>query len=472
MLRHLVSTSCLYKVWKSTNYVLSRVITQGATRVSPLLGACHPHYALCRPSSTESPQKQDDLDLDKWKSVMKSQACAAEKEDEEDASDDEQTDGDGPNNSLEATREMVALWRLSNRRVPQEMTDEQLTELAKLTTKSARKTFLKFLVIKEGHKKARKEKQQQKAEAREASLKQKLEQDGEEKECRNTFLLQFWSRSLDRFLGWRSVQAMRFNQPLVLDMSYESSMSRREIVNTVSQLMELEGWNRRDNEPYHLHFCNLQPDGAYMAELVKRYGASTWERLLITSTDRQAVDLFPADRLVYLTADSPNVLRKFDHSKVYIVGGLVDRSILSGVSLANAKRQKLATARLPLDEFLNWEMGAKNLTLDQMIRIMLTIKETGKWEEALKFVPKRKHTTDLASGENGNRSVQPKGQMSKNTFRREELGTFKSQRKPGVSWTDKARIGEKSAEPRVRMSLKSSMEARREGRSKLWWEDS
>ncbi|XP_061830720.2 tRNA methyltransferase 10 homolog C [Nerophis lumbriciformis] len=469
MLRHLVSTSCLYKVWKSTNNVLSRVIMREATRVSPLLGACHPHYALCRPSSTESPQKQDDLDLDKWKSVMKSQACAVEKE-KEDASADEQTDGDGPNNSLEATREIVAFWRLSNIQVPQEMTDEELKELAKLTTKSARKKFLKYLAIKEGHKKARKQQKQQKAAAREASLKQKLEENGEQKECKNTYLLQFWSRSLDRLLAWRSAQAMRFDQPLVLDMSYESSMSRREIVNTISQLIELEAWNRRANEPYHLHFCNLQPGGDYMAELVKRYGAGVWERLLITSTDRQAVDLFPADRLVYLTADSPNVLRKFDHSKVYIVGALVDRSILSGVSLANAKRQKLATARLPLDEFLHWETGAKNLTLDQMMRIMLTIKETGKWEEALKFVPKRKHGTDLASGENGNRSWQSKGQMSKNTFRREELGTFKSQRKSG--WMDKARIGEKSAEPRVRTSLKSGMEGRREGRSKLRWDDS
>ncbi|XP_061743486.1 tRNA methyltransferase 10 homolog C [Nerophis ophidion] len=469
MLRRLVSTSCLYKVWKSTNYVFSRVITQEASRV----GACHPHYALCRPSSTESPQKQDHLDLDKWKSLMKSQACVAEKEEEEDdASDDDQSDGDAPNNSLEATREMVALWRLSNSRVPQEMTDEQLMELAKRTTKSARKNFIKFLAIKEGHKKARKEKKQKKAAARDASLKQKLEEDGEQKEFKNTFLLQYWSRSLDYLLRWRSAQAMRFDQPLVLDMSYESSMSKREIENTVSQLMELEGWNRRANEPYHLHFCNLQPGGAYMAELVKRYGADHWERLLITSTDRQAVDLFPPDRLVYLTADSPNVLRKFDHSKVYIIGSLVDRSILSGVSLANAKRQKLATARLPLDEFLHWETGAKNLTLDQMIRIMLTIKETGKWQEALKFVPKRKHMTDLTSAENGNRSLQSKGQRSKNTFRGEELSIHKSQRKSGVTWTDKARIREKSGETRVKMSLKSSMEARREGRSKSWWDDS
>uniref|UniRef100_A0A674BWB7 tRNA methyltransferase 10 homolog C n=1 Tax=Salmo trutta TaxID=8032 RepID=A0A674BWB7_SALTR len=213
----------------------------------------------------------------------------------------------------------------------------------------------------------------------------------EEGELRNTFLLQFWGRSLDKLLGWRSAQAMVFGQPLVFDMSYEQQMTRREVENTVSQLMEVEGWNRRAADPFHLHFCNLQPDGGYRRELVKRYGAEAWERLLVTSTERRHVDLFPRDDLVYLTADSPNVLRTFDNSKVYIVGSMVDRSIQSGLSLANAKRLKLNTARLPLDDFLQWETGAKNLTLDQMVRILLTLKERGRWKEALEHVPKRKH---------------------------------------------------------------------------------
>nr|XP_057945699.1 tRNA methyltransferase 10 homolog C [Doryrhamphus excisus] len=473
MLGRLLNTLCVNELWKNTSFVISRVIKYEATRVSPLLCSCYPQYVLSRPFNTGSPRKQEKIDLDKWKLVMKSQASSTEKEDDEDASDDEKMPGEGLN-SLEATREMIVLWRLSRRLVPEEMTDEELKIVADLTTKSARKKYLKYLAIKEGHKRARKEKQQKKAEVRAASLENK-EQDGDQKEYKNTFLLQFWGRSSDRLFGWRSAQAMVFDQPLVFDMSYESNMSRREIENTVSQLMELEGWNRRANEPYHLHFCNLQPDGAYMKELLKRYGADAWERLLITNTDRQAVDLFPRDRLVYLTADSPNVLRTFDHSKVYIIGALVDRSILSGVSLANAKRQKLATARLPLDEFLHWGLGAKNLTLDQMIRIMITIKETGKWKEALKFVPKRKHTTDLVPGENENRFSKFQGQKHTKTFHVEEQNAYKSHRESGSTWTDKAsgppRIREKTAAPRVRTSLKTSLEERRESKSKMWWND-
>ncbi|KAG7222358.1 hypothetical protein INR49_016313 [Caranx melampygus] len=333
----------------------------------------------------EKSEEVDTVDLDKWKSVMRSKAALEEKQqvnDEEEVSDDDENisepGGDGKDaSSLEATRDLVVMWRLAGKLVPQEMTDEEVETLAKLTTKSSRRKYLKYLAIKEGHKRARKEKQQQRKVEREAMLEQKRAQAGETEQMKNSFLLQFWDRSLDRLLAWRSAQAMLFNQPLVFDMSYDSNMSRREVENTVSQLLEVEGWNRRATEPFHLHFCNLQPDGAYKKELLKRYGAETWDRLLITSTDRQHVDIFPREQLVYLTADSPNVLHKFDHSKVYIIGALVDRSIQSGLTLANAKRLKLATARLPLDQFLHWEVGAKNLTLDQMIRIMLTIKDTG-----------------------------------------------------------------------------------------------
>ncbi|XP_064814768.1 tRNA methyltransferase 10 homolog C [Oncorhynchus masou masou] len=396
------------------------LVSTVANKQLPLTCLLPPHHSapLSRPLYTGAtlrkdvplPQSKEDqteekLDLDIWKSVMRFQVPAVE----EDKQGGEEGGGgaapSGPGGGvagqeevspLEATRELVMMWRQAGKLVPETMTDEELGILAEFQTKSSKKKYLKYLAIKEGHKNNRKQKQEKKKAERSERF---LEDDrirpggvrGEEGEPRNTFLLQFWGRSLDKLLGWRSAQAVVFGQPLVFDMSYEQQMTRREVENTVSQLMEVEGWNRRAPDPFHLHFCNLQPDGGYHRELVKRYGAEAWERLLITSTEQRHVDLFPRDDLVYLTADSPNVLRTFDNSKVYIVGSMVDRSIQSGLSLANAKRLKLNTARLPLDDFLQWETGAKNLTLDQMIRILLTLKESGRWEEALEYVPKRKH---------------------------------------------------------------------------------
>ncbi|XP_070765871.1 tRNA methyltransferase 10 homolog C [Enoplosus armatus] len=514
MLRCL-TTQGFYELWKCSHFVASCVTKRKRGSFPPVSSARHHRIQiLTRHFNTGSPLWKDALqpktdqseetqtiDLDKWKSVMRSQAASEEKQqvNEEESSDDDENlkepGGDlKDSSSLEATRDVVVMWRLAGKLVPQEMTDKEVQTLAELTTKSSRKKYLKYLAIKEGHKRARKEKQQKRKAVKEASMEQKREQDGDAEEgddqrgqgLKNSFLRQYWSRSLDKLLAWRSAQAMLFGQPLVFDMSYESNMARREVENTVSQLMEVEGWNRRATEPYHLHFCSLHPDGAYKQELLKRYGAETWDRLLITNTDLQHVDLFPRDRLVYLTADSPNVLRTFDHSKVYIIGALVDRSIQSGLSLANAKRLKLATARLPLDEFLQWEIGGKNLTLDQMIRIMLTLKETGKWEEALKFVPKRKHdgfhqqqtqkevtnnrvrgVTNHGPREDGNRL-----RSGERTFKNEGQNLYRSPKQSG--FTSRDRVAglpndreSKPAATRVRTSFKSNMEGRK-GAGKMW----
>lgn len=502
----------------------SCVTKRKATHFLPGSSACHQRHIVTRHLSTgrpvwkdavqpkgDKPEETETVDLDKWKSVMRSQAASQERQqlpDEEEASDDDDDDDEnlkepGGNlkdgSLLEATRDLVVMWRQAGKLVPQEMTDEEVQTLAELTTKSARKKYLKFLAIKEGHKMARKERRQQRRAKREDSMGQRRGQDGEAEEgdeqggqgCRNTIIPQYWNRSLDRLLGWRSAQAMVFGQPLVFDMSYGSNMSRREVDNTVSQLMEVEGWNRRATEPYHLHFCNLQADGPYKQELLKRYGAEAWDRLLVTSTDRQHVDVFPHDQLVYLTADSRNVLRTFDHSKVYIIGAMVDRSIKSGLSLANAKRLKLATARLPLDDFLHWEMGAKNLTLDQMIRIMLTIKDTGKWEEALKFVPKRKHAgfhehTEKEITNNRVRGVRNNGpredgdrwiQSGERAFKNEGQSLYRSNKQSG--FTGRNRMaglpGDRENTPaaiRVRTSFNGVVEGRKgAGKSKMWWDD-
>ncbi|XP_061484158.1 tRNA methyltransferase 10 homolog C [Rhineura floridana] len=326
-----------------------------------------------------SPSATEKLDLDGWKHVVRS---ALREEANERTSESEE------DSNLAATRELIEMWRLSGKMVPENISEEQFKILMEYPTKSSKRKYLKFLALKEFAKKARKEKQEKQKEAnRELILKAKENYDGE---LKNTFLIRFWSKSEDAVYNWRAAQSMIFGQPLVFDMDYENYMSRREMDNAVKQLMESEGANRRALDPFHLYYCNLKTDGPYYKEFIKRYGEA-WDKLFVTTTEKAHVEIFPRDQLVYLTADSPNIMKTFEHDKIYIIGSLVDKSLQTGLSLARAKQLDLTTARLPLDKHLQWGEGGKNLTLDQMLRILLTLKDTGNWKDALQFVPRRKH---------------------------------------------------------------------------------
>ncbi|KAM9033151.1 tRNA methyltransferase 10 homolog C [Sarcophilus harrisii] len=347
------------------------------------------------------------IDLDEWKNTMKSSLP------------EERSSLTTSEDTLTVIREWIEMCRMLNREVPEHISDEDLKKIAECPSKKSRKKQLKFLYIKENHKKARKEKQARKRAEKDEIEKQKQlgnDEESENKELKNTFLLPLQDRAFKSERDWRNAQAMIFGQPLVFDMAYENFMPERDLKNTVCQLLESEGANRKDIDPFHIYFCNLRVDSPYHKELLNRY-KEKWNELLLTATEKSHVDVFPKERLIYLTADSPNVMTTFRHDKIYIIGSFVDKCSQPRVSYANAKRLNLASERLPLDQYLQWELGNKNLTLDQMMRILLTLKNTGDWEKALKFVPSRKysgfHTDSINSKNFFKGSQKPKLEIKK-----------------------------------------------------------
>ncbi|NWU96933.1 TM10C methyltransferase, partial [Upupa epops] len=365
---------------QSANMLLKKMARRSVLLFAAQHGLKKDLFPLSRTLSLSLPLKQDNscspsekLDLDAWKKVMKSglQEVPERKELSE----------------LDGAREILEMWRLAGRAVPEKISEDQLKTFMECPSKSAKKKYLKFLHIRELQKKNDRRKLDEKKERRLQAQEQVSKADDENKT--KSFMCML-SSGMDRAYSWRAAQSMVFGQPLVFDMSYEKDMSVREVTNTVKQIVLSEGCNRRSMDPFHIHFCNLRDDSLYHREFVKFY-REAWGKLLITVTDQCYTEVFPKDKLIYLTADSPKVMKTFDHDKVYIVGSMVDKSIKTGVSLARAKRLGLETAALPLEKYLLWNSGAKNLTLDQMMHILLTLKDTGDWKAALEFVPKRKY---------------------------------------------------------------------------------
>lgn len=59
--------------------------------------------------------------------------------------------------------------------------------------------------------------------------------------------------------------------------------------------------------------------------------------------------------------------------------------------MAKAKKEGIQMAKLPLENYLPWGTGSgKSLTINQMMDILLQLRHTKDWKEALQYVPTRK----------------------------------------------------------------------------------
>lgn len=109
--------------------------------------------------------------------------------------------------------------------------------------------------------------------------------------------------------------------------------------------------------------------------------------------------LRPNHQLVYLTGDSENTLSTLDNNTTYIIGGIVDRNRLKRAAIERAEAigsntsLPIKTARLPLDEHLNFKESTRILTCNHVFEILLKYRENGyrDWGKAVMAVlPDRK----------------------------------------------------------------------------------
>ena len=173
---------------------------------------------------------------------------------------------------------------------------------------------------------------------------------------------------------------------VVLDLSYGAHMSAREHNSLQRQLSRCWGANRRAAAPVSLHLAGLAqcpaaclpPGGDHLRWKVHRL-------------DERVEERFPPASLTFLTPDAPDVLGALDPARVYVIGGLVDRSVQKAASLARARGLGAATARLPLEAHSAIVDAREPLTLDAVLTILLEYNASADWGRAITAaLPERK----------------------------------------------------------------------------------
>jgi tRNA (guanine9-N1)-methyltransferase len=174
---------------------------------------------------------------------------------------------------------------------------------------------------------------------------------------------------------------------IVIDCQYDNLMSDRERASLSTQIALSYAANRRCACPSILGLSSLS--GPTAEALTRIGGFAEWRGVRTSSLP---VDqLYTREQIVYLSADASGELETLDPTKVYVVGGLVDRNRHKGVSHARAVAMSVETARLPLSRYAVMPKGTTVLTVNQIVEILLELKCTGSWRQALlNVLPSRK----------------------------------------------------------------------------------
>jgi len=234
------------------------------------------------------------------------------------------------------------------------------------------------------------------------------------------------------------------------DCAFDSKLSSKEANSLAMQLAFSYGVNNKSHLPVYIDICGVERDGQTRGHLEKVQGfpdrwagralrcfeegleevygqgidngedvddnnddAKGYENELGTtdadtcsnsSEDEQFQPYFskvaPNHQFVYLTGDSPNVLSTLENNTTYIIGGIVDRNRLKRAAINRAKSLNsqhpslnVTTARLPLDEHIDFKESTRILTCNHVFEILLRFRENEytDWKMAIMTVlPHRK----------------------------------------------------------------------------------
>ncbi|KAJ2006504.1 tRNA (guanine(9)-N(1))-methyltransferase [Coemansia thaxteri] len=178
-------------------------------------------------------------------------------------------------------------------------------------------------------------------------------------------------------------------QRIVIDMDFDDKMDDREIKSICAQVQRCYAANRQAPQCVDLHVTRLHGRcrQRFDSALSQHVG---WAPEHIQFSDCEYIDMFPAADLVYLTADSPNTIETLDDSKVYVIGGLVDKNRYPRLTLEKAERQGIQHAQLPIGQYVQMATR-KIITVNQVFEIMLSFIDVGDWNSAfLDVIPARK----------------------------------------------------------------------------------
>lgn len=173
---------------------------------------------------------------------------------------------------------------------------------------------------------------------------------------------------------------------VAVELAFGSLMNEKERKSMARQMLRAYGTNLKAPEPLDLHFTALSSATKHPDLLCPHW--TTWKGC--KTSDSPALGTWPAHQLVWLSPDAEEPLLKLDSEKVYVVGGLIDRSVKKNHTLKLANDANIHVMRLPLREYAPVSNVHPILDVVTVVQILASVNSGGSWREALAaHLPKR-----------------------------------------------------------------------------------
>mmetsp|Transcript_12375 Transcript_12375/g.24876 ORF Transcript_12375/g.24876 Transcript_12375/m.24876 type:complete len:350 (+) Transcript_12375:69-1118(+) len=181
-------------------------------------------------------------------------------------------------------------------------------------------------------------------------------------------------------------QGYRYGLKVAVECAFGEKGSLREMHSLARQLQYSIGANKRAVRPVSLHFVSFK--GELERFCVETMRADRWKAHLCHES---ALDVFSNEQsnMCVLSPDATEPLIDIDESKIYIVGGLVDRTIKKHATSRFAQENGIECHRLPLKEYYPSKPKLV-LNVNAVVEALITVHGGASWEEALhRVIPKR-----------------------------------------------------------------------------------
>ncbi|CAF1403362.1 unnamed protein product [Adineta steineri] len=288
----------------------------------------------------------------------------------------------------------IQTLRESGDRIPEVIPEERWNELLNLPTIESRKTLYGYLFLRELYRKRRSAVVATNDIRRAESSKRRQTLLAEGKPPTNypgySSIFRHLGRQHEKLVREQLLLApARLGEMLVIDCGFEQDHAKQHYLsNLIDQIQYLFADVTRYHSPSFVYLCNLSLRGRLRTAFEQR---AALENMCFETTESSYLDIFPREKLIYLSPDSNNEMTTFDHDAVYIVGGIADITGKKPLTFGKAKRENIRHQRFPIDRYVKFGGGSgKSLTLDQVYNILMTLKHTGSWVDAFKYIPDRK----------------------------------------------------------------------------------